>query len=419
MKIAIIGSGIAGLGIAYLLHPRHDVIVYEKNDYAGGHSRTVDVTTPQGSLPVDTGFIVFNDRNYPLLSALFRQLRVPLVKSDMSFGVCIEDSWMEYGTRGGLSRLFCQRRNLLRPAFWGMLVDILRFGRRAPGYLQRAGAPTLGQCLDELGMGRWFREYYLLAMAAAIWSTPPEQMLDFPARTLIRFFHNHGLLGLGNRPRWYTVAGGSRQYVQRLVRPFRDRLRLRCGVTRVARHGDHVEIRDASGHLERCDQVVFACHSDQALALLARPTPLELDVLGGIRYRSNAIMLHSDTRFMPRHAAAWSSWVYLSSRRRGNGADVSLSYWMNSLQALDTRLPILVTLNPGHEPRPALVHDRFAFEHVMLDQAAIDAQARIPELQGQRRTWYCGAWQRYGFHEDGLLSAVQVAERLGVTPSWR
>ncbi len=417
MKIAIIGTGISGLGTAYLLHQAYDITVYETNEYIGGHSRTVEVGTPEGTVPVDTGFIVFNHRNYPLLTALFTHLDVPIAKSDMSFGVSIDGGWLEYGTQR-LRNVFAQKHNLFRPAFWRMVADILRFNKQAIRYLEEEDAITLGQCLDELNVGTWFREYYLLAMGGAIWSTPLAQMMDFPAKTFIRFFDNHGLLTVNDQPQWYTVRGGSREYVQRLSAPFKEQIRLNCGVRNVVRHADHIDVHDTQGNVMSYDQVVFACHSDQAIAMLDQPTRQEQESIGNIRYQSNEMVLHSDTRFMPDRKAAWASWVYLSEGRKDANPVVSLSYWMNNLQPLGTDIPIIVTLNPGSQPEPSLIHDRYQFEHPVFDRRAINAQSRLAELQGQHRTWYCGAWQRYGFHEDGLMSAVQMAEKLGVSVPW-
>ncbi len=417
MKLAIIGTGISGMAAAYLLSQKHDITVYEKGDTLGGHSRTVTVQTPDGAIPVDTGFIVFNYRNYPLLTGLFDHLNVPVAKSDMSFGVSIDSGWLEYGTQY-LSNIFSQPANVLRPPFWRMIADILRFNRQAKRYLEQDSNVTLGQCLNELGMGNWFRDYYLLAMGGAIWSTPLTQMLEFPASTFIRFFDNHGLLTVNDQPQWYTVRGGSRAYVERLTESYADRIRLNCGVERVVRHDSGVDITDATGHVKTYDQVVFACHSDQAMAMLENPTIEEQETVGRIRYQPNDMVLHSDVRFMPKRRSAWASWVYLCEGRNDKNPAVSLSYWMNKLQPLETDTPLIVTLNPGQEPDPNLVHDRHRFEHPVFDQAAIDAQSRLESVQGKARIWYCGAWQRYGFHEDGLLSAVRVAESLECPIPW-
>ncbi len=416
-KIAIVGTGISGLGAASLLHPHHDITVYEKNDYIGGHSRTITINTPEGVVPVDTGFIVFNKRNYPLLTRLFEHLQVPIAKSDMSFGVSIGAGWLEYGTRR-LSYLLAQTHNLFRPAFWVMLADILKFNRRAITYLQRDPSLTLGQCLDELGVGPWFRHYYILAMGSAIWSTPASEMLQFPAQSFIRFFDNHGLLTVDEHPQWYTVQGGSREYVKRLTAPFKDRILLGCGVHQTLRTPEGVKVIDTRGATAVYDEVVFACHADQALSMMRDATTQEQRILGSFTYQPNRAITHGDTSFMPRRRKAWASWVYLSERRTTNEAGVSLSYWMNNLQPLKTAEPILVTLNPARSPKASLTHDEYMFEHPVFNSSAVNAQADIDLIQGQNRLWFCGAYQRYGFHEDGLASAVRLAARMGITPPW-
>ena len=418
-RIAIIGSGISGLGASYLLSPRHRITLYEKADYIGGHTRTKSASIGGEAVPVDTGFIVMNERCYPLLTGLFNHLNVALRKSDMSFGVSIRDGWLEYGTRT-LSHLFGQKRNLLRPAFLRMIRDILRFNKTAWRYLDDPRKLTLGECLDEMKMGSWFREYYLLAMGGAIWSCPLNTMLGFPAESFLRFFDNHGLLTVNDQPQWYTVVGGSNQYIPKLTETFKSDIRLSSPVLSVERDADGVTVRTESG-AERYDQVVFACHADQALAMLAEPSVAEQDILGAFGYQKNRAVLHEDITFMPRRRACWSSWVYLLDEAK-NGAgfsqpQVSLTYWMNNLQGIAPGHPLLVTLNPGREPA-GVIHDEHWFTHPLFDRAAIDAQARIPELQGQNRSWFCGAYQRYGFHEDGLWSAVRMAEGLGVVPSW-
>lgn len=416
MKIAIIGSGISGLGCAYLLNQDHDITVYEKNDYIGGHSRTVDIQVDEATVPVDTGFIVFNYRNYPNLTGLFEHLNVLVEKSDMSFGVSIDNGWLEYGTRRPLD-IFAQKGNLLRPKFWKMLADIIKFNAKAKGYLE--SDLSLGQCLDELKSGSWFREYYLLAMGASIWSTPTGGMLGFPASAFIRFFDNHGLLTLNDQPQWHTVKGGSKEYVKLLTASFEDKIKLGCGVEKVIRKKDHIELIDSHGKKQKYDQVIFACHSDQAMTILDSPTKDEREIIGAISYQPNEMVLHSDTSFMQRSKNSWSSWVYLSESRKDNSNSVSLSYWMNNLQPLATEKPIIVTLNPGRQPNPDTVYDRYTFHHPVFDEKAVEAQGKLDTIQGADRIWYTGAWQRYGFHEDGLLSAVNVAQKMGVKIPWK
>lgn len=415
-KIAIIGSGISGLAVASLLHAHHDITVYEKNDYVGGHGRTLEAKTRDGVIPVDTGFIVFNKRNYPLLTRLFAHLNVPIAESDMSFGASIDNGWLEYGTQHPVN-IFAQRRNLIRPQFWGLVSDMLKFNKRAAAYLSNAPSYTLGDCLDDLKVGPWFRDYFLLAMGGAIWSTPVSEMLKFPACTFIRFFENHGLLTVNDHPQWYTVRGGSREYIRRLTEPFIDRVLLRRGVRKVIRD-DEIIVEDMNGERQGYDEVVFACHADQALALIVDASAAERSVLSAFRYQRNRAVLHGDTSFMPRRRKAWASWVYLSESRTDDSANVSLSYWMNNLQPLQTTEPLFVTLNPGREPDPALVHDDYWFEHPVFDAAAIRNQTRIEQIQGRDRFWFCGAWQRYGFHEDGLGSAVRLCESMGISPPW-
>lgn len=414
MKIAIIGSGISGLGALYLLAAEHDVHLFEKNTYLGGHSRTIDVPTGSSSTAVDTGFIVFNDWNYPNLMGLFNQLEVPYQKSDMSFGVSINDGWLEYGSDG----LFAQTRNLIRPAFYGLLKDVFRFNKLAPAYIEKSTDISLGECLEQLNLGEWFKRYYILAMGASIWSCPIETMLKFPASTFLRFFKNHGLLSINQRPQWYTVTGGSREYISRLTANFKDRIHLKRAVNKVVRNADSVLIIDEYGQQEQFDEVVFACHANQALAMLDQPSAQEQDVLSAFSYQDNQIVVHSDTSFMPHHEKCWSSWVYLSEQRQDDKPQVSLTYWMNRLQSLNPDYPVFVTLNPGRRPAEDKIMDEHQFSHPIFDAVAIKAQSRINEIQGKNRAWFCGAYQRYGFHEDGLLSAVNVCKAMGGTIPW-
>ena len=418
-NIAIIGSGISGLGIAYILTTQvdYDFTIYEKNDYIGGHSRTVEINTTQGKIPVDTGFIVFNYRNYPLLTSLFSHLNIPVEKSNMSFGVNIDNGWLEYGTQG-LSGIFAQKSNLINFRFWRMIADIFKFNRRARGYLECDSTITLGQCLSELKMGDWFRKYYLLAMGGAIWSTPIERMLQFPARTFLRFFENHGLLSIKDQPQWYTVKGGSREYIKILTAKFADRILLDCGAVKVIRDEVGVQVIDYKGNNDHYDAVIFACHSDQALKLIENPSTEEQTILANLRYQQNRVVLHSDISFMPKRKNAWASWVYLSEYSRINSAQMCLSYWMNNLQPLQTDTPIIITLNPSRKPEKSLIYDEYWFEHPVFDESAIIAQEKIEDIQGKDRFWFCGAYQRYGFHEDGLLSAINLAKRMGIKPSW-
>ncbi len=428
MKIAVIGAGISGLGAAYLLSQRHQVTVYEQAATPGGHSRTIDICPDkdrydqdhQDMIPVDTGFIVFNDRTYPNLIGLFEELKIPTEKSKMSFGVSLDEGWLEYGS----GHLFAQRKNIWRPAFWRMLFDILRFNRQAAAFVARNPDLTLGDYLDRLGVGRWFREYYLVAMGAAIWSSPTTAITQFPARTFIEFFHNHGLLTINRHPQWYTVSGGSRVYVERIIDILGRRdgcIKLQCRVERVSAKEGTVTIQDHQGHRDVFDQVVLACHADQALSMVTNPTAQEKKILGCFGYRDNTMIVHQDPSFMPKNKKCWSSWVYLAHRQRA-GQDqqtISLSYWMNNLQNLDTDQPVLVTLNPHRRPRAACILDEHVFSHPLFDFPAIRAQKDMTTIQGKRGLWFCGAYQGYGFHEDGLLSAIRVSQSLGVWVPWR
>lgn len=418
MDVAIIGSGISGLAAAYFLGHHYNITVYEKNDYAGGHSRTVHINAPDGPLSVDTGFIVFNKRNYPLLTKLFEQLNVPIAKSDMSFGVSINNGWLEYSTHS-LVHTFAQARNLVRPPFWQMLADILRFNKSAKEFIESDDTLTLGQCLDQLSMGEWFRAYYILPMGGAIWSMPVQQTMNFPAKTFLRFFDNHGLLGLHDQPQWYTVKGGSKGYVDRLCAASEASIQLNSLVKKVSRSGEQWSIEASSGEIKKYDRVIFACHSDQILQMLDEPTDAQISILGNIRYQNNRMVLHRDVRFMPRRKKAWASWVYLSDDLKDRSGDMSLSYWMNNLQSLETTTPVIVTINPAHEPQSELIYDEFMFEHPVFDELAIKAQNRIDEIQGLDGLFYCGAWQRYGFHEDGLLSTVNMLAKIGIEVTWK
>ena len=414
MKIAIIGTGISGLGAAFLLNPHHAITVYEINSTVGGHSRTIQIKTDNRSIPVDTGFIVFNKRNYPYLCGLFEHLNVPIETSDMSFGASIQQGWLEYSSKG----LFAQKRNLLRPRFWRIITDVLRFNKKALSYLDASPDITLRDLLHQLNMSDWFAHYYLQAMGAAIWSCSVETILDFPAKTFIRFFNNHGLLTVNGHPQWYTVTGGSTEYIKRLTQSFTDKIKTSCGVVNVTRTTEGVLVTDSQGQTGCYDHVVFACHADQALAMLADPLPAEKNILGAFTYQSNHIVVHSDINLMPRRRKSWASWIYLADQTRDQKPIVSLSYWMNNLQNLQTETPVLVTLNPGHTPDPATVYDRHIFRHPVFDTAAVKAQNDLASIQGTDRISYCGAWQSYGFHEDGLASAVRVANSFGITPPW-
>ena len=405
MKIAIVGSGIAGLTAAHHLHPEHDIVVYEAGGHVGGHVHTHDVELGGWRYAVDTGFIVFNHRTYPHFTQLLADLGVESRDSDMSFSVSCGSSGMEYnGT--GLNALFAQRSNLLRPRFWGMLGDVLRFNLEAPELLKADGAEvSLGAYLEQRGYGAMFRDYYILPMGAAIWSTDPARMLDFPARFFVGFFMNHGLLSVTDRPAWRVIRGGSRAYVERLIAPFRERVHILSPVRSLSRYPDHVALHTDQG-TERFDAVFLACHSDQALALLADPTPAEQAVLSAIPYQANEAALHTDTRLLPRRRLAWAAWNYLMPE--GPGGRLSLTYDMNILQGLDAPETLCVTLNATERIDPDKVIATMTYHHPLFTPAGVAAQLRHREIDGTRRTYYCGAWWRNGFHEDGVVSALDA-----------
>ena len=417
-QIAVIGSGIAGLAAAWLLGRQHQVTLIEKNDYVGGHTHTIDVDAAGQRLAVDTGFIVYNIANYPLLTRLFEQLGVATRESDMSFSASIGPGAIEY-SGDSLNSLFAQRRNLLRPSFLRMVTDILRFNRRCKQMLREGGFAGLsvGALLERERMSDSFRDHFLLPMAAAIWSCPTRAMLDFPAESLARFFNNHGLLNLIDRPLWRSVSGGSARYVERFLEEI-GQAQVRLDAAQAVHRTEHsVEVILASGERPRFDDVVLACHADQALALLQQPSAAEQDLLGRFRYQPNRTYLHTDSGLMPQRRQVWSSWNYLSQVAQDGTSAVSVTYWMNRLQGLETQQAYLVSLNPLRPPADDTIIAEMDYDHPVFDQAAIDAQLRLAELQGQDRLWFCGSYFGYGFHEDGLASAVAMAERFGVDTS--
>lgn len=409
LNIAVIGTGISGLSAAWLLSQRHDVTVYERACRPGGHSNTVQVKAAGGAIPVDTGFIVYNPKNYPNLTALFDHLGVTTKRSDMSFGVSLDGGKLEYaGT--DLFGLFAQRRNLFRPRFLSMLRDLLRFYREAPAAAFTDPTVTLGDFLRAGNYGEPFRRDHLLPMAAAIWSAPPEAMLAYPAASFIRFHANHGLLQIADRPEWRTVEGGSHSYVEKLIGTFADRVRLDCGAAAVRRTSAGVTVRDAQGRDAHFDHAVLATHADQAMALLSDGDAMERDVLGAFRYSRNLAVLHTDDRFMPRRRAAWSSWNFIGDRDASAG--VCVTYWMNRLQSLPGP-NLFVTLNPAQPPRVGTLLHSEIYEHPVFDTRAMHAQSRLWSLQGRGNVWFCGAYFGAGFHEDGLQAGLAVAETLG------
>lgn len=420
-RVAVVGSGISGLAAAYRLAGEAQVTLFEAGSYFGGHTHTVDVRLDGVTHGVDTGFLVFNDRTYPNLIRLFEELQVDTAPSDMSFSVQAREDDLEW-SGSNLDTVFVQRHNLLRPRFLGMLSDIVRFNRLATGIARREAeselAEPVGDFLDRHRFGASFRDWYLLPMVACIWSCPAEQMLRFPIATLIRFCHNHGLIQLSDRPQWRTVRGGAHHYVRKMLERITD-ARLNTPVRSIRRvppgQGSAGVMVATDAATERYDEVVLACHSDQSLTLLADADEAERRVLGAIRYHPNVAVLHTDEGVLPSRRKAWAAWNYAraagSDRERSS---VCLHYLINRLQPLPWQQPVVVTLNPDpeHPPAPADVIGSYAYSHPVFDLAAMQAQQQLPALQGRSHVWFCGAWTRYGFHEDGLMSALDVVERL-------
>ena len=425
MKIAIVGSGISGLAVAHTLRGQADITLFESGDYFGGHTHTVDLTLPGPSGPlthgVDTGFLVFNERTYPKLIKLLSDLAVDTVKSDMSFSVQVP------GARAGralewsgasLNTVFAQRVNLLNPRFLRMLRDVLRFNQLATDIAERGAEVELMQpladFLERQQLSQEFRDWYFLPMLGCIWSCPTDQMLQFPVATMIRFCHNHGLIQVSQRPQWWTVAGGARHYVEKIVDGIADK-RLNSPVQGITRDAQGVAVT-VRGRTERFDKLVLASHADQSLALLNDATPDEIDTLSAIRYQPNRAVLHTDTSVLPRSRRAWAAWNYERAApdqvTHQDEARVCLHYLINLLQPVPFTQPVVVSLNPLREIDPTQVHGVFEYAHPVFDLAAIRAQRRVPGLQGRQHTYFCGAWTGYGFHEDGLKSGLEVAERL-------
>lgn len=418
MRIAIVGTGIAGLSAAWTLHRAgHDLTLFEAGGHVGGHVNTVPIEAGGRTWPVDTGFIVFNDWTYPNFLNLLKTLGVERRPTDMGFSVRDEATGIEYNGRN-LNTLFAQRRNLLRPSHWRMIGDILRFAREAETVLADATDPTLGEVLDRGRYSAAFRERYLVPMGAAIWSAPAAAVLRMPARFFVNFFRNHGMLSVDDRPQWYTVVGGSWAYVRAMAAPFQDRIRLRTPVHGIRRLPDGIALRHAGG-TETFDEVVIASHSDQALALLEDPSAEERAVLGALRYQPNEAILHSDEAVLPRRRSCWAAWNYHLLADRGE-QPVPVTYHMNLLQGFsDAPQSFLVTLNHDGGIDPRRIIARIPYHHPIFDPPAVRAQARWGEINGVRRTWFCGAYWRNGFHEDGLVSGLRVARGLGAEAPWQ
>lgn len=416
-KIAVIGAGVSGLASAYFLAREHEVVLFEAGAYAGGHTNTVEVTLDGKTFPVDTGFLVFNQATYPNLIAFLDELSVPSYATDMSFGVSLDDGRFEWaGT--DLDTVFAQRRRALSPSFLRMLADILRFNRAAPVNLATSLAQpiTLGALIADGAYGALFRDAYLLPMAAAIWSSSPADILQFPASTFLRFCLNHGLLQVNDRPQWRTVQGGAREYVRKILSSL-PLVRLNTPVLQVAKKGSMISVGTASGD-EDYDAVVFATHAPQTLRMLTDASGEERRLLGAVRYQANIAYLHTDLQLMPRQRKVWSSWNYLGAASTSGARSVCVSYWLNRLQNLPCSTDLMVTLNPDQAPAAEHTIARFDYEHPVFDQAAISAQQELATIQGRHRIWFAGAWTGYGFHEDGLKSALRVAADFGVAPAW-
>jgi predicted NAD/FAD-binding protein len=415
MRIAIVGAGVSGLVAAHLLHAAHDVTLFEAGDYAGGHTHTVRVETEGGVHDVDTGFIVHNDRNYPCFRRLLERLRVATQPTEMSFSVSDAVGDFEYSGRSP-NGLYAKRSHLLSPAFQRMVAELVRFNREAHALLgSDADGPSLRDYLQDGGYSRMFVERLIVPQAAAVWSADPGQMWSFPARFLVEFFDNHGMLGFRNRPQWLAIRGGSHRYVEAIARPLGERLRLSTPIRAIARHPDHVELAPAAGEPERFDHVVIATHSDQALRMLTDASERERELLGAFPYQCNDVVLHTDCGLLPRRRCAWASWNYhLLEREIGRP---TVTYHMNRLQSLRADRDFCVTLNRSEAIRSEHVIARYRYDHPVYTAAGVAAQRRCTELDGVARTSYCGAYWGYGFHEDGVVSALRACERFGVSLS--
>ncbi|MEX0365637.1 MAG: NAD(P)/FAD-dependent oxidoreductase [Ruegeria sp.] len=413
-KIAVIGGGISGMGAANLLADSHHVTLFEAEPRLGGHARTI-IAGKRKDQPVDTGFIVFNKVTYPNLVELLDRLDVPIAESEMTFGVSARGGAVEYALHGADS-LFAQRRNLVQPKFLRMVRDLFRFNAQALNHIEDRTI-TVRQLLDVLGTGEWFRKYYLEPFSGAIWSTPKDKVLDFPAHAMIRFFENHLLMDAKREHQWYTVQGGSVEYVRRLEAAMRRKgvtLRLGAPIDAVRRNAVGPQVKAAGSEWETFDEVVFATHSDDTLALLADPTPQERAALGAIRYQPNNVVLHADASLMPKRRKCWASWVHTEDAAP-DSSRIDITYWMNALQPIPHDDPLFVTLNSRRRIREELIHDEAVFRHPVFDLAALAAQEDVARFNGANATWFCGAWMRNGFHEDGLASAVAVANAINRT----
>jgi predicted NAD/FAD-binding protein len=414
-RIAVVGAGVAGLSAAWLLSRQHEVVLYEKNSWLGGHANTVDVPCPEGTIPVDTGFIVFNPANYPNLVAMLDHLGVASRDADMSLGVSVGGGRLEYSSRP--FGLFGQPSNLASPRFWRMISEITAFYKVARGLDHDSVADTsLGDFLARGGYSRALVEEHVLPMCAAIWSTTASQIRDYPMRSFLRFFSSHGLLQVMGRPQWRTVAGGSRSYVEALRRQMGERVQVRGAARRITRTAGLVTVQDRHGDIDTFTDVVIAAHADEAVRLLGDPSDDERAILGAFEYTPNLAVLHDDRTLMPKRRSVWASWNYIEGQ--GEDAPLCVSYWMNRLQSLRTRRQLFVTLNPAHAPRPGSVIRAIEYTHPLFNASALAAQDELWRLQGARNTWFCGSYFGYGFHEDALQSGLAVAESLGAPAPW-
>jgi predicted NAD/FAD-binding protein len=410
-RIAVIGAGISGMGAAHMLSRHNNVVLFEAENRLGGHARTV-IAGKNGDQPVDTGFIVFNNVNYPNLLRLFDELKVPIAKSDMSFAASINGGQLEYGLHS-VGALFAQKKNLANPKFLRMIRDVLHFNKRG---FEVADDPemTIGQFLEKLGTGDWFRDYYILPLSGAIWSTPVEKILDFPAQAMIQFFKNHALMGITGQHQWYTVEGGSIEYVNRLGAAMdREGVEMRLGapIDGVRRVEGGAMVKTVGAEWEMFDEVLFATHSDQALAMMSDASPAERAALSAIKYQPNTAVLHADERLMPKRRVCWASWNYVEPQGP-KPEKIDLTYWMNCLQPIPEADPMFVTLNSNSPIREELIYDQATFAHPVYDVVAQHGREAIRSMQGMRSTWFCGAWMKNGFHEDGLASAVDVVRMM-------
>jgi len=419
---AIIGTGIAGLGCAHFLHQDFELALFDQNSHVGGHSNTVTVSEGDKERPVDTGFMVYNEVTYPNLTRLFAELRVPVKKTSMSFSVQHVPSNLEY-CGSSINHLFAQRRNLFRPRYWRMLRQINRFNEEAITALEdpTTAKMSLRDYVEARRYGSDFFDYYLVPMSSAVWSTPPEKMLAFPASSLLRFFHNHGFLGLHTQHQWWTVDGGAREYVRRLTTPFRDRIELGNAVQQVEPGPNNVKVRTQDGDVRLFDKVILACHGDQALKLLANPDSRQCELLGRFRYEPNVATLHTDASVMPRTRKAWASWNYRIEKDSDGNQRTSTIYWMNSLQGVSDRQDYFVSINGEENIQPDRILRRISYEHPLFDMPAVEAQKSLPDLNRQspdQRVYFCGSYFKYGFHEDAFSSAIDVARVLKGGEVW-